>query len=274
MDLYILAGFAMGGVTVNIAYGVAALLSGQLLVDLAISGETAEGTTAKPAWASAAGHAGLHGAVAWLLLADGAAWPLALLVAISHGLVDAVSMNGSGKGLAWFLLDQTVHLVIAIGGLLVLSQMRAAPLDPFWLKLMGLWALRGLIVVAGACTAVFLGAEVVGGVVAPLRPQFDPRPDRTAATPGDASDHPNRGFQEGGRMIGMLERALIFLLVLIGQSAGIGFLVAAKSIFRFGELRQRSNRLEAEYILIGTLASFLWGLLIASLTVFFLSLIS
>ena len=45
-----------------------------------------------------------------------------------------------------------------------------------------------------------------------------------------------------------------------GQPAGVGFLVAAKSIFRFGELKEHHNRLEAEYITIGTLMSFAWGL--------------
>jgi len=33
----------------------------------------------------------------------------------------------------------------------------------------------------------------------------------------------------------------------------------AKSIFRFGELKDSQNRMEAEYIIIGTLLSFAWG---------------
>ena len=50
-------------------------------------------------------------------------------------------------------------------------------------------------------------------------------------------------------------RTLVALVVF-----GVGFLVAAKSVFRFGELTNQQNRLEAEYITIGTLMSFSWGL--------------
>jgi hypothetical protein len=39
--------------------------------------------------------------------------------------------------------------------------------------------------------------------------------------------------------------------------------VAAKSILRFGEVREPAQRKEAEYIIIGTLMSFSWALLIA-----------
>ncbi len=69
-----------------------------------------------------------------------------------------------------------------------------------------------------------------------------------------------RGFPEGGKLIGQLERFLIYLFVLAGHLEGVGFLVAAKSVFRFGELTNHQNRLEAEYITLGTLMSFAWGL--------------
>jgi hypothetical protein len=51
-----------------------------------------------------------------------------------------------------------------------------------------------------------------------------------------------------------------------GQIEGVGFLVAAKSVFRFGELTDHQNRLEAEYITIGTLMSFSWGFAVSLLT--------
>jgi hypothetical protein len=63
-----------------------------------------------------------------------------------------------------------------------------------------------------------------------------------------------------------LERFLIFLFVLAGHPEGAGFLVAAKSVFRFGELTNHQNRMEAEYITIGTLMSFSWGLAVALVT--------
>ena len=57
------------------------------------------------------------------------------------------------------------------------------------------------------------------------------------------------------------------------QPSGVGFLIAAKSLLRFGEVREGANRMEAEYIIIGTLASFLFGLIIAYGTRWILSLL-
>jgi hypothetical protein len=55
-------------------------------------------------------------------------------------------------------------------------------------------------------------------------------------------------------------------LFLIGQPGGVGFLVAAKSVLRLGEVTDKRHRMDAEYIIIGTLMSFGWGILIAHLT--------
>jgi len=56
------------------------------------------------------------------------------------------------------------------------------------------------------------------------------------------------------------------LLLLINQPNGIGFLLAAKSVLRFGEIKDSSQRKMAEYIIIGTFLSFGWALLISVLT--------
>ncbi len=71
------------------------------------------------------------------------------------------------------------------------------------------------------------------------------------------------GLKNGGRLIGQLERALIFLLILIGQPGGIGFLVAAKSILRFEEAKKQPL---AEYVLIGTLLSFTLAIAVSAFT--------
>lgn len=55
-----------------------------------------------------------------------------------------------------------------------------------------------------------------------------------------------------GRVIGLLERVLIYFFVLSGQYGAIGFTLAAKGFTRFKELE---NRGFAEYVLIGTLLS-------------------
>ena len=74
------------------------------------------------------------------------------------------------------------------------------------------------------------------------------------------------GLENGGKYIGLLERGLIMMLVLMGETAGVGFLIAAKSILRFNEIKGDDQRKKSEYIIIGTFMSFGWGLLIANLT--------
>ena len=49
-----------------------------------------------------------------------------------------------------------------------------------------------------------------------------------------------------------------FLLIMGGQISAIGFLVAAKSILRFGTVS--NDRQATEYVIIGTLASFAWAI--------------
>lgn len=56
------------------------------------------------------------------------------------------------------------------------------------------------------------------------------------------------------------------LLILMNQPAGVGFLITAKSILRFGDVKDSRSRKATEYIIIGTFMSFGWGLLVSALT--------
>jgi len=69
----------------------------------------------------------------------------------------------------------------------------------------------------------------------------------------------DEGLDGAGRLIGYLERFLILLLIISHNAGGITLLVAAKSILRFPEVK---NRAFAEYVIIGTLASFGWAMLV------------
>jgi hypothetical protein len=61
----------------------------------------------------------------------------------------------------------------------------------------------------------------------------------------------NESLQKAGRWIGSIERSMTFGLVLLGQYTAIGFIIAAKSVLRYGD-----NTHKTEYVLIGTLLSF------------------
>ena len=65
-----------------------------------------------------------------------------------------------------------------------------------------------------------------------------------------------------GKWIGYLERILILTFVLPGNIDCVGFLLAAKSVFRFGELNRSKDVKTTEYVLIGTFTSFAIAILL------------
>lgn len=66
----------------------------------------------------------------------------------------------------------------------------------------------------------------------------------------------SESLKDAGKWIGIIERILILTFTLLGQYAPIGFILAAKSIFRFGDLTKSKDHMRTEYVMIGTLLSF------------------
>lgn len=166
------------------------------------------------------------------------AWQLAAL-ALVHGIADWAKARFGKPGLGPFLGDQAVHIATITA--------LAALLPGLWSG--GLWAGLGLdwlpalmTLLAGAIFATRAGGFAVGLLMKPWADVDLPK-----------------GLTNGGALIGLLERGLIFLLVMVDQAAGIGFLIAAKSVLRF-ETTSKDQK-AGEYVIIGTLASFGWALL-------------
>lgn len=187
----------------------------------------------------------LHGAIVLALMQAALgrvdAWEL-LALALLHMAIDGVKARLAMPGLGAFLADQGAHLA----ALVALAALR----PDLWAG--GVWAglawLPGLMTaLAGAIIATRAGGFAVGLLMRPW-----------------AGDDLPKGLTNGGTLIGLLERGLIFLLVMVGQPAGVGFLVAAKSVLRF-ETTSRDQR-AGEYVIIGTLASFGWALVAAYAT--------
>ena len=66
----------------------------------------------------------------------------------------------------------------------------------------------------------------------------------------------NESTNAAGKYIGMMERILVFVFIVLNHWEGVGFLLAAKSVFRIGDLTKSHEVRLTEYILIGTLLSF------------------
>lgn len=90
--------------------------------------------------------------------------------------------------------------------------------------------------------------------------------------PGTGSKEQPRAIDQreynAGRMIGMLERWLVYVIVVFTQNYNvIALIVAAKGFARFRQMDQREF---AEYVLIGTLASILLTVLTAQAVIHYL----
>ena len=170
----------------------------------------------------------------------GAFWP-ALLVALLHLQIDFAKARLGGQSLGPFLADQAAH------GVAILVTALLFPLA----VANGLWpaihadAGQAMALLAGLILATRMGQFLVGKLMAPY---------------ADAI-HEEDGLPDGGALIGLLERGLTFIFVLAGQTTGVGLLIAAKSFLRVGTANE--SRKMAEYVIIGTLASIGWALLVA-----------
>jgi hypothetical protein len=199
-------------------------------------------------------HSLIQGALAYLLLASWNEWLVPVLVTTSHFLIDLGKQRLKRNSLAIFLIDQLLHLtIIALVTWLLLI--------PKGVSIWWFTFLPPVAVKVAACIAAIILLLPVGGIMIGLFVQ--PYQQQIKDHYQNEKKKPIEGLANGGKIIGWLERALIFIFVLAGQFAGIGFLVAAKSIFRFGEFKESENRKEAEYIIIGTFASFLYAILIS-----------
>ncbi|AUZ85224.1 DUF3307 domain-containing protein [Methylophaga nitratireducenticrescens] len=77
----------------------------------------------------------------------------------------------------------------------------------------------------------------------------------------------DKQLPNAGKVIGYIERVVILTLIFADQYTAIGFIIAAKSVLRFGENNSKDTKLN-EYVLLGTLASFAIVLLVGVMTKF------
>lgn len=161
-------------------------------------------------------------------------WLGFLCIIISHYLVDWIKLELQGKWKEGYLFfaDQVMHIAI----LLTVAGLYAdIPVDWSFLYspeyMLLLCAIIMVTYAASVCMRVIM--------------------DYWKIKEDDAEDSLTRA----GKYIGMIERLLVLLFVILNQWSAIGFLIAAKSILRFSDLSKAKDRKLTEYIIIGTLLS-------------------
>ena len=187
-------------------------------------------------------HAIIQAALAYLFVAQWANWIVPVVIGISHFLIDLMKTHCKRKDFVSFLCDQLAHYFVII--VLWLAAFANHDFNPateilsanFWL-------------VATAYIAVLSPTSI-------LIKSFI---EYERWLPADAS---LKGLPNAGKWIGYLERILILTFVFTGNIEGVGFLLAAKSVFRFGELNRANDIKTTEYVLIGTFTSFTIAILL------------
>jgi len=186
-------------------------------------------------------HALIHAALIYLLSPDKSIWLIPVIVFVSHYCLDLWKLYRKDT-IAAFILDQAMHIITLIILWLVFYQAPGWAATHFQ-QLMNdynFWLIATCYLVT-----IFPLAFIVGYATQRWRKDIEGSFDRTGTS-----------LSEAGKWIGMFERILVFTFVINNHFEGIGFLIAAKSILRFNDIKGSEARKEAEYVLIGTLMSF------------------
>ncbi|NDV44157.1 DUF3307 domain-containing protein [Flagellimonas sediminis] len=190
-------------------------------------------------------HIGVHLLLLLLLLQFQHLGAIALIVVL-HYLIDLGKLTfTNSKNYRWlFVVDQVLHLLVLATILYWI--------EPYQIPFSDLLQEKNLLLITFLVFVTY-----VSGII--MRMLLAPYIDEVAK-----DDEPGEGgsLKNAGTYIGMLERLFVFGFILMQQWAAIGLLIAAKSVFRFGDLNKGKNRKLTEYVLIGTLLSF--GLAILS----------
>ncbi len=167
-------------------------------------------------------------------------WAGILIILVSHFFIDLVKVNLKEKinTSLLFISDQLAHLVII--ALVVYFY------TPYSLDWQIIFDANTLLLVTCIILVTNVSSILMQIILIKWRLEED---DNTSS------------LENAGKYIGMLERLFVFVFIITNQWQAIGFLLAAKSVFRFGDLSNAKDRKLTEYILIGTLLSF--GLAIA-----------
>ena len=214
-------------------------------------------------------HAASHGVMTFVILilvASQGFWlslSFGVAVLVTHYIIDLIKSYLPDTEV-YFIADQGAHLVVlTLTWLIVADKLTeySALLSPTT------WNSKYIIILAAYLIILKPASIVISKSFSP----WDPKKNNTNTPAAGATEQPNLA----GQRIGYLERILILTFILLNQFSAIGFLLAAKSVFRFGDLSKDEDKKLTEYVMLGTLTSFTLTILIGlSTNLFFTYLLS
>jgi hypothetical protein len=187
-------------------------------------------------------HIGVHALALLLVLQfEMKYWLGIAFIVVTHFIIDLAKLYIDEKvNDRWlFFIDQAFHLIVITGVVYWY--------EPFTIAVTEINHTEALLILVFLLLLTFVTSICLKVVTSKWKPKGDQK----------------HALKDAGAYIGMLERLFVFGFVVMNYWEGIGFLLAAKSVFRFGDLSRAEDRNLTEYILIGTLLSFGSAILIA-----------
>lgn len=181
-------------------------------------------------------HVAVHIALMFLLLFDLSYWRLILMIGILHFVIDAFKLTLQKKKTKrfYFFADQILHLLTIFGSYYLFYPNNInLNFEVNESHLMFLLAVLVLSYPTSIIMKVIFSKWHLSKIVSK-----------------------KESLEDAGTYIGILERLLVFIFIILDQWEAVGFLITAKSVFRFGDLSAAKERKLTEYVLIGTLISF------------------
>ncbi|UPK69269.1 DUF3307 domain-containing protein [Chitinophaga filiformis] len=184
-------------------------------------------------------------------------WKIAFLIMLSHLLIDGVKLQFQQAAYqrAWFFGDQLAHLA-------VIGMVWAFHEKITW-RYADLITVKGLIICIASLFVLKPASIITKNTISRWTPNSDPGQPISAI----------ESLKDAGEWIGFLERLMILTFILMGKWEGVGFLLAAKSVFRFGDLKEPKETKLTEYVVIGTFLSFFLAIMTGLLSSYLLSVL-
>ncbi len=182
-------------------------------------------------------HVLIHTILSFIFLWNTQLWWVAVLVGFSHFIIDAakLSFQTAKSKKSCFFIDQALHIVVIAG-------------VSFYFNEFNFDFLKNQEILKIIMAALFLTTPA-SIFIKILLSSWTPVPETQ-------NNIQTESLSSAGKYIGILERLLVFTFIVVNHWEGVGFMVAAKSVFRFSDLAQAKQRKLTEYVLIGTLLSF------------------
>ena len=181
-------------------------------------------------------HIAIHIALLFIILWDITMWSIILIIGATHLIIDGLKLvlqRESNR--RWlFFVDQLLHILVIV--------------SVYYLYTDNTFSIDELLTenILLLLTCLMFITQPVSIIMQTIFTKWD----ITKLTEN------NESLSDAGKYIGILERLLVFVFIIANHWEAVGFLITAKSVFRFGDLKESKHRKLTEYIHNGTLISF------------------